>query len=101
MRRHKPRVSNLAAGFIGVVVIAIACYLVFGGGLPFSATPFQLKAVFTTQTQLHIPSPVRIAGVDVGQVTSVTRVPGATSQAAVVTMSIDKNGLPIHADATA
>jgi phospholipid/cholesterol/gamma-HCH transport system substrate-binding protein len=101
VRRHKPRVSNLAAGFIGIVVIAVACYLVFGGGLPWAGTPFQLKAVFTSQTQLHIPSPVRIAGVDVGQVTSVKRAPGATSEAAVVTMSIDKNGLPIHADATA
>jgi ABC-type transporter Mla subunit MlaD len=59
-----------------------------------------LKAVFTSQTELHIPSPVRIAGVDVGQVTSVDRLPGAT-QAAVVTMHIDQNGLPIHADATA
>src|SRR6185437_7991043 len=35
------------------------------------------------------------------QVTSVTRIGGPTSQAAVVTMSIDPNGLPIHADATA
>ena len=52
------------------------------------------------QTQLHIPSPVRIAGVDVGQVVSVTRVPNS-SNAAVVTMDIDPNGLPIHADATA
>ena len=48
----------------------------FGGSLPFSGTPFQLKAVFTTETELHIPSPVRVAGVDVGQVTSVTRIRG-------------------------
>jgi phospholipid/cholesterol/gamma-HCH transport system substrate-binding protein len=99
MRRHKPRVSRFAAGIIGALVIGITCYFVFGGSLPFSGTPFQLKAVFTSQTQLHIPSPVRIAGVDVGQVTSVKRF-GHTS-AGVVTMSIDPNGLPIHADATA
>jgi ABC-type transporter Mla subunit MlaD len=101
MRRHKPRVSNVVAGLIGVVVIGIVCYLVFGGSLPFSGTPFQLYAVFTTETELHIPSPVRIAGVDVGQVTSVKRLGGTTSQAAVVTMSINENGLPIHTDATA
>jgi phospholipid/cholesterol/gamma-HCH transport system substrate-binding protein len=100
MRRHQPRVSRFAAGVIGAVVIGIACYLVFGGSLPFSGTPFQLKAVFTSETELHIPSPVRIAGVDVGQVTSVTRLTGS-SPAGVVTMSIDANGLPIHADATA
>ena len=101
MRRHKPRISRFMAGAIGVLVIAIACYFVFGGSLPFQGTPFQLKGVFTTETELHIPSPVRVAGVEVGQVTSVMRIGGPTSQAAVVTMSIDPNGLPIHADATA
>jgi phospholipid/cholesterol/gamma-HCH transport system substrate-binding protein len=98
VRRHKPRISSFAAGVIGAVVIATACYFVFGGSLPFSGQPFQLKAVVTSQTQLHIPSPVRIAGVDVGEVTSVQRMQG--SQAGLVTMSINPNGLPIHADAT-
>ena len=99
MRRHKPRISSFASGLIGAVVIATACYFVFGGSLPFSGSPFQLKAVFTSQTELHIPSPVRIAGVDVGEVTSVTRI--GHSDAGLVTMSINPNGLPIHADATA
>jgi phospholipid/cholesterol/gamma-HCH transport system substrate-binding protein len=99
MRRHKPRISSFAAGIIGAAVIGLVCYFVFGGSLPFSGTPFQLKAVFTSQTQLHIPSPVRIAGVDVGEVTSVTRI--GHSDAGLVTMSINPNGLPIHADATA
>jgi phospholipid/cholesterol/gamma-HCH transport system substrate-binding protein len=99
MRRHKPRVSSFAAGIIGLVVVAAACYLIFGGGLPFQGSPFVLKAVFTSQTQLHIPSPVRIAGVDVGEVTSVSHIQG--SDAGLVTMDINKNGLPIHADATA
>jgi phospholipid/cholesterol/gamma-HCH transport system substrate-binding protein len=99
MRRHQPRVSRFAAGLIGIVVIGIACYFVFGGSLPFQGKPFVLKALFTTQTQLHIPSPVRIAGVDVGEVTSVNRLSG--SNAAVVTMNINQDGLPIHDDATA
>jgi ABC-type transporter Mla subunit MlaD len=99
MRRHKPRVSNFAAGLIGAALIAVVCYFVFGGSLPFQGAPFTLKAMFTSETELHIPSPVRVAGVDVGQVTSVSRVPG--SQAALITMSINPNGLPIHADATA
>jgi phospholipid/cholesterol/gamma-HCH transport system substrate-binding protein len=100
VRRGRARVSNLAAGMIAAIVIGAACYLVFGGTLPFSGSPFVLKAVFTTQTELHIPSPVRIAGVDVGQVTSVQRLSNQ-SDAAVVTMDIDGNGLPIHGDATA
>ena len=99
-RRHRSRISNFTAGALGTLVIALACYAVFGGTLPFSGSPFVLKAQFTSQTQLHIPSPVRIAGVDVGQVTSVERVPGS-STAAVVTMQIANSGLPIHQDATA
>ena len=95
--RRRSRVSNFAAGVIGALVILIICYLVFGGSLPFSGSPFVLKAQFTTETQLHIPSEVRIAGVKVGEVVSVTHKAGQTG---VVTMDIDQNGLPIHADAT-
>jgi ABC-type transporter Mla subunit MlaD len=88
------------AGLIGIVVISATVYLLFGGSLPFQGSPFVLKAVFTTNTQLHIPSPVRIAGIDVGQVVSVSRV-SKNSTAGLVTMDINPNGLPIHADATA
>jgi ABC-type transporter Mla subunit MlaD len=98
--RRRSRVGNFAAGIIGAVLIGVVCYFVFGGSLPFGASPFVLKAAFTSQTQLQIPSPVRIAGVDVGQVVSVQRIAGAGSDAAVVTMHINPNGLPIHDDAT-
>ena len=54
MRRHRPRVSRFAAGVIGALVIGTACYFVFGGSLPFSGAPFQLKAVFTSQTQADL-----------------------------------------------
>ena len=100
MRRHTPRVSNLTAAVLGLVVIAIACYVVFGGGLPFGSSTYVLRAVFTSNTDLHIPSPVRIAGVQVGQVTGVERIKGSRT-AGIVVMRIDKDGLPIHADATA
>jgi phospholipid/cholesterol/gamma-HCH transport system substrate-binding protein len=96
--RRRSRVTNFGAGIIAIVVVAIACYLVFGGSLPFSGSSFVLKAQFTSSTQLQIPSPVRIAGVNVGQVTSVQRQRG--SDAGVITMNIDPSGLPIHADAT-
>ena len=100
MRRHQPRVSNFVAGAIAAVVILGVCYLVFGGGIPIGASPFTLKATFTAETQLHLGSPVRIAGVNVGTVTSVRRV-GGNSTAAVATMTIQHSGLPIHEDATA
>ena len=100
MRRHRSRVSNFAAGLIAAVVVLLVCFLVFGGSLPFGSSPFVLKATFTVETQLHVGSPVRIAGVNVGTVTAVSRV-GGESSAAVATMTIQQNGLPIHQDATA
>lgn len=100
LRRHTPRVSTLQAALLGLVVVVLACYLVFGGGLPFTGSPFLLRAVFTSNTDLHIPSPVRIAGVQVGEVTAVERIKGSPD-AGIVIMHIDRSGLPIHADATA
>jgi phospholipid/cholesterol/gamma-HCH transport system substrate-binding protein len=99
IRRHRPRVSNLAAGIIAALLILVACYLVFGGSLPWSSSPFVLKAMFASETQLHIPSDVRISGIKVGEVVSVTRVRGS-QQAGLVTMDLDRGALPIHADAT-
>jgi phospholipid/cholesterol/gamma-HCH transport system substrate-binding protein len=97
--RRRSRIGPFAAGLLGIVFLVVVCYLVFGGGLPFSGTPYQLKALFTSETQLHIPSEVRTAGVKVGEVVSVKRLEGST-QAAVVTMDIQNNGLPIRANAT-
>jgi phospholipid/cholesterol/gamma-HCH transport system substrate-binding protein len=100
VRRHKPRVSNVQAAIAGLVAVIVVTYLVFGGGLPFGSSPFVLRAVFTSNTDLHIPSPVRIAGVQVGEVTSVQRIKGSPS-AGLVVMQINRGGLPIHSDATA
>jgi ABC-type transporter Mla subunit MlaD len=101
MRRRKPRLSNLTAGLIGLIIAGFVTVLVFDKGLPIGGQPFVLKAMFTSVTQLHIPSEVRISGVEVGQVVSVERVAGSSSsQAAVVTMNIQQDGLPIHSDAT-
>jgi len=99
LRRHGSRISNAAAGAIGALVIFVICWLVFGGPIPFTSGPFKLKAVYTSETELHLASPVRIAGVDIGKVTGIEHI-GGDSPATLVTMSIDGKGLPIHADAT-
>lgn len=99
MRRRKARIPNAAAGAIGILVIFVICWLVFGGPIPFAGSGFELKAVYTSETELHLASPVRIAGVDVGEVTDIKHI-GGNSPATLVTMSIAGNGLPIHADAT-
>ncbi len=77
VRRHSARISNLQAALAASAVVLVACYLVFGGPVPFTSSGFVLRAAFTANTELHIPSPVRIAGVEVGQVTSVRHPAGS------------------------
>ncbi len=100
VRRHKPRISNITAGVIAILVGLAVCYIVFVGNLPFGSSSYTLKAVFTSNTDMHIPSPVRIAGVDVGEVVHVDRLKGSPD-AGILVMQINNNGLPIHANATA
>jgi virulence factor Mce-like protein len=90
------RTTPFATGLITILLIAIALYVAFGGSLPWQHE-FELKAVVQSATELQSRSPVRVAGVNVGKVSGVARGPGHT---AVVTMKIDKGGLPIHTDAT-
>ena len=66
--------------------------------MPFTR-PFELKAVFENAPPIQRKLPVRIAGVDVGQVSKVEPV-GGDSPAVEVTMKLDDEALPIHEDAT-
>jgi len=95
--RREPRgISPLLAGLIAIVVIAIPCYLAFGGRAPWH-NDHLVKAVVKSGNELGTRSPVRIAGVNVGKVKKIERGPGST---AIVTMAIDDSGLPLHEDAT-
>ena len=97
-RRRRSRLSPFAAGSIAIVVIGILVYLGFTKDIPFTR-PFEVRAVFQSSNSLRLNSPVRIAGVEVGKVKAVEAQEGTDN--AVVTMSIDDSGLPLHADATA
>jgi phospholipid/cholesterol/gamma-HCH transport system substrate-binding protein len=78
-----------------LVVVVLVIYFGFTKHIPFKQG-FRLNAVFATAVNVHAKSPVRIAGVNVGQVTSIRR----EGNAGVVTMEIGNGGLPIHTDAT-
>jgi phospholipid/cholesterol/gamma-HCH transport system substrate-binding protein len=93
---HGQRVSPFGAGLIALAVIAIALYAAFVHKYPWD-NPYELKAVFSNANNVGINSPVRIAGVTVGKVTSITRKPGES--ASVVTMALTDEALPIHKDA--
>jgi virulence factor Mce-like protein len=98
--RHGRRFTTFQSGAIGIVVLILITYLCYTKfGNPF-ASPFTIKATFANANGLVQNAPVRIAGVNVGKVTGVQAIGGTNNAAAVVTMAIQDDGLPIHTDAT-
>ncbi|MCW3028461.1 MAG: hypothetical protein JWN81_1672 [Solirubrobacterales bacterium] len=89
------RSNPLRFGIVVIVVLAVLVYFGFTKHIPFKHG-FRLKAAFGTVVNIQPKSPVRVAGVDVGKVSSVAR----QGNTGVVTMEIGSGGLPIHADAT-
>lgn len=86
---------------VAVLVLLVACvgvYFGFAKQVPFTRG-FQMNAVFENANSIKPGSPVRIAGVNVGKVTKITRY--KDTDASQVTFEIQKVGLPIHKDATA
>ena len=69
------RLPNYAVGLIVVVVLAIASYVAFTKQVPWGGGT-EVTAVFNSAQNLRPNSPVRIAGVEVGKVTSVEAVGG-------------------------
>jgi len=96
LRKDRTGMSPVTVGIIAAVVIVIITYFGFTKAIPFDHG-FRLNAVFQSANSIRPSSPVRIAGVNVGKVTDVRRQPG--TDAAIVEMEIDDNGLPIHKDA--
>jgi phospholipid/cholesterol/gamma-HCH transport system substrate-binding protein len=89
------RSNPVRAGLVLVAIVAVVVYFGFTKHVPFKHG-FRLKAQFATAVNIHSKSPVRIAGVNVGQVSSIQR----DGNTGLVTMEIETKGLPIHTDAT-
>lgn len=96
MRRRRSRISAFTAGVTGIVLITIGSYFAYTKKIPF-LHHFTVNAVFRTADNIRPGSKVRIAGVNVGQVSGVSR----QGDVAVVSMQISSAGLPLHDDATA
>ena len=90
------RSNPVRFGLVVLVIIAVVVYFGFTKHIPFKHG-FRLQATFSSSLNIAKKSPVRIAGVNVGKVSSVRR----EGETGVVTMEIEKQGLPIHRDATA
>src|SRR3954469_24542471 len=95
-RRTGNRISPAVAGTIVIVLIGILAFIAFSPSLPF-ASPYEVKAVVANAANIQPRSPVRIAGVNVGEVKSIEREPDSTTS--VITMTIEDKGLPIYKDA--
>jgi virulence factor Mce-like protein len=95
--RHAER-SPFAVGAIVLAVLSVLVYLGFSKDIPFVNQPYELKAVFADAQNMSTRSPVRIAGVEVGQVTKIDKF-SDDSELTVVTMEIKDEALPLHEDA--
>jgi phospholipid/cholesterol/gamma-HCH transport system substrate-binding protein len=96
-RKQRKGPPPFVTGLLTLLVLGVATYLGFTKSIPFRHH-YTLQAVFPSANNIRPGSPVRIAGVNVGKVTKVGHVEEG-QQAALVTMRIDKKGLPIHRDA--
>ena len=98
MRDRGP--SPFAVGVAVIVIVVVGTYLGFTKDIPLVNNPYEIKAAFRDTSGINNGSPVRIAGVDVGEVTDVEHTrPGARS--ATVTFAVRDNGRPIYSDAAA
>lgn len=93
-RRGPQGLSRAAVGLIAILVIVIGTYLAFSKSIPFVGPGYEAKAVFENAVTLRETAPVRIAGVNVGEVTDV-KDEGNTTE---VTFTVDDEGLPLHTD---
>ena len=96
-RGYRTGVRPFTAGVIALVLIAIGSWFAFAKDVPF-ASGYRIQAVFKNSNLVSERSPVRIAGVDVGEVVKVERY--RDTDMALVTIEIGDGGRPIRTDAT-
>jgi len=97
VRSFRSGVHPVRAGVIALVLIAIFTYFAFTKDMPFTEG-YRIQAVFENSNLVQQRTPVRIAGVDIGEVIEVERY--KDTNLSLVTMEIEEDGRPIHKDAT-
>src|SRR5215207_7925492 len=96
---HRPPLglSFAKTGVIAVILILILSYFAYTKELPWADEGYTATATFEDATTLRQTAPVRIAGVNVGEVTNIEPTPDG--EGARVTFTVDEDGLPLHDDA--
>ena len=97
-RRGEGRTSAFGVGVLTLLIAAVVLWFGFTKAIPFRHH-FTVSAVFPSANDIRTNAPVRIAGVQVGKVTKIAHAEDG-AQAAIVTMRIERKGVPIHRDAT-
>ncbi len=82
-----------AACLIGFVVLV--SYIAFGHPEVFSH--YKVDAIVKSSNQIRTGQPVRIAGVDVGKISDISKGPGNTTR---IRMTFKESGEPLHTDAS-
>lgn len=114
----RKRLPNWLVGLILIVVIGVASVYSYTKSLPWTSK-YEVQGVFESAGNVRPNSQVRIAGVEVGKVTTIENLAAGESQvaeanapeetesgesapstAAVITMELDESALPLHTDAT-
>ena len=88
------RRRNALAGLAALAVLALGLALLFGVRPPSKDNGITFDALVPLDVRVGVHSPVRIAGVQVGEVTAVK----PADQMGRVTMHVDQEGLPLHKD---
>ena len=102
-RRRREARSHFRAGLIAIALVCVLLFLGFEKGIP-GRHHYTVDAMFQDANNLlvgssvHPGSPVRIAGVNVGQVSGISKGPGGTAK---VSLQISSAGQPLHTDAQA
>mgnify|MGYP001203684179 CR=1 FL=1 len=92
---RKP-VPNWLIGVLLLLVATLGPYLAFRKHIPFTGYGYELEAVFKNSLQVTAGSPVRVAGVNVGEVIESEREGNHTR----VRFFVEDEGRPIHEDAS-
>jgi phospholipid/cholesterol/gamma-HCH transport system substrate-binding protein len=95
--RGRKQVNPLVVAAIVIALAALGTYWAFAHSLPFLSHPFKMYAVVRNSVDIIPGSPVRIAGIDVGKVTT-TEPDGTFTK---VAFTVNSDALPVHTDATA
>lgn len=94
-RRRRRRLHPLAVAVILIAAAVFVTYYAFNRGLPFGSS-FTAYAVVSNSVNVRSGDPVREDGVDVGQVSGVSR----DGNGARIAFTLSGQAFPVHRDAT-